>query len=393
MLYLIISLAVAALMTFALAGILAPIITFIVFFYVSFGILALIHMTAEGTGPVFGIWSSYSMDVGMFLIMLIPLLLASILGIIIGPFIFVRAILDDDIGKKLGVFATSALLLALAAVGVLLFIKPIIVYRIIHYGWVVGLFIAASLLLCILIYVLKERESVTDTTASFMWLCTVMLIPLMIVGVMISRSATYEIYTAKDMNVLGRAPINHKTAFIVMEDIDFSDEDVSIWYGKRKLFEGVFDGGNHTFYNINISAEDINLKSDYMRGVGFGFVGSNVGVIRNLNFENCRVTLHVKHRKYINDPMYFGIITGANHGGKISNCNVINCQAKYISDVKISPHTSLTVGYNARTSQHDYAKEIEPLVNVNAINDQEIDEYFYKEGGLNWIKIEAEKDQ
>lgn len=283
-----------------------------------------------------------------------------------------------------------AILIASITVGLILLTNPMAIYKNIHFGWIIALFFIASIVLIILIYILKEMDMLGDTLSALLYFVSLLLIPLMIVGVSRSRNQIYEIYTPEDMEVFGNAPINYNTVFILEDDIDFMDYDVSGWFSKRRTFEGVFEGNGYTLYNIDIHVED---KQKDAKSIRCGFVETNTGVIRNLNFENCRVTLIVRYRKYKNVSMYFGIIAAYNSAGKIWNCNVVDCQAKYISEISVKPTTSLTVGGQAKDSQNDYAKYLEPLVNVNAINVRSLDEEFYEENDLKWIKIGVKENE
>lgn len=68
--------------------------------------------------------------------------------------------------------------------------------------------------------------------------------------------------------------------FQLTKDITYSGEISSVLF---PLFDGVLDGASHSIKGLTFKA----AGSDQ----SVGFVGENVGVIRNLNFENCQMLL------------------------------------------------------------------------------------------------------
>ena len=319
------------------------------------------------------------------------------------------AMKDENISKSkksipkglIGTIIIGVLLLLFVTVGVLLLINPMLVYKVIHFGWIIGLFIVCPVILCGLTYDMQLTEKMHTAVAICYYIVCIALIPLMIVGVTKSQSATYEIYTADDMRVFGNAPINYDTVFSLEDDIDFTDEDVSSWFGRRKEFDGIFEGNGYTLSNIVLNTKDKKVEYGGEITFGFGFVRTNTnsGIIRNVNFENCKFTItfvdNEFKRSYWSDTYYFGTIAAVNHGGIISNCNIINCQGKYITQSdRIEVRAFWDVGLNVKESHYDGAQAIEPLKNVNVINDQPLDEAFYEEDDLDWkpIGIEEEKE-
>ena len=362
-LYLIISLAIAAYMAFAFALVATPLVVFLISFFVAFIPLVWMHTIIA--------------DESIF------------------KFKFKKSIN----GALIGTIAIGVLLLLFIAVGVLLLIEPMLVYKVIHFGWIIGLFIVCPAILFGLTHLMEDAKKMHTAVAICYYIVCVALIPLMIVGVITSQSATYEIYTAEDMKVLGNAPITYDTAFLLQDDIDFTDEDVSSWFGRRKEFEGIFDGNGYTLSNIVLKTKDKKIEYGSETTFGFGFVRTNIGVIRNLNFENCRFTItfvdNEYRRSWWSNTYYFGTIAAVNYGGIISDCNIIDCQGKYITQSdRIEVRAFWDVGLNAKTSYYGGAASIEPLKNVNVINDQPLDESFYKEDDLEWkpIGIEEEKE-
>ena len=293
--------------------------------------------------------------------------------------------------KKTESFIISAMLLLLATFGVFLLINPAAVYKIMHFGWVIAIFIIGALLIMAISATFKEANNISAAESALFNILAILLIPLMIVGVAVSQNKIYDLYTAEDMKLFGNAPINHKTVFVLQDDIDFEEMDVSKWYGRRKSFEGIFEGNGYTFYNIEIELTDMKIEYGSKKCRGIGFIGTNLGTIRNLNFENCRISAHFKKREHF-DFKNFGIIAAVNYGGKVYDCNVIDCQARYLIHDSKDGNMSLSVGFNSQTSY--YGKPDDTLIRVNVVNNKEnFDESFYKTFGTNWKKIGVEEEE
>ena len=153
--------------------------------------------------------------------------------------------------------------------------------------------------------------------------------------------------------------------------------------GDSNRFQGVFDGQGYTLSNMVVKAKCKAMREFYVgwgnsnnSPQGLGFVRSNFGIIRNLNFEDCQFSIIRKSTSVNNYAMHFGVIAAENNYGKISNCDVINCQAKYVGRSD-DAHMSLTVGTNGDGKMED----------VNIINDKELDKSFYTDDDLSWKKI------
>ena len=291
--------------------------------------------------------------------------------------------------KRTVLFIMVTVLSVLLVVGVALLISPISVYRMIHYGWIIGLFIAIPILSFVVSLVLKGTGMIRGGTLAALLVVCIALIPMMIFGISNSKNATYEIYTAEDMKAFGNAPTNYNTVFVLMNDIDFTGKDVS-WFGGQKEFDGIFDGQGYTLSNIVVNTKCKSMREFSLWGAnnspqGLGFVRSNTGIIRNLNFEDCKFTITNKSSSITNYDMHFGIIAAENLNGKISNCDVINCQAKYQISSGADAHMSLSIGTNS--SGHSYGGSSGETEDVNVINNKELDQDFYTEDDLSWNKI------
>ena len=219
------------------------------------------------------------------------------------------------------------LLFALVVAGVLLFIKPILVYKLVGYGWIIAIFIAVPILSILAAILLRSGYLIKEKTFKIVTLTSILCIPIMIFGIVFSKGRTYDIYTASDMRAIANAPNGYKTVFVLQNDIDFEGENVS-WFGKCEEFDGIFEGNGYTLSNISYVGApcEIDVSGDKY---SFGLVGKNNGIIKNLNFENCVFEVDYYFEGVMNEG-YFGIIAGYNSKeAKIYNCNLTDCYAKY----------------------------------------------------------------
>lgn len=103
-------------------------------------------------------------------------------------------------------------------------------------------------------------------------------------------------------------------------DIDMnSDEWVPIGYSTLRLFQGVFNGNNHTITNFKI----YNNNNDAYYGF-FGYIGTTYvtsGNINDINIEN--VTLESLFNM---SNVNYGILCGVCDNTNLINCNVNNCK-------------------------------------------------------------------
>lgn len=324
---------------------------------------------------------------------MLPLTLFGVVGIVGGvvtaPVWYFISNSETKTVKRVVVSVMATLLSVLFIVGLVLLIDPMNVYKIVHFGWIIGLFIAIPIVSFIISIVMKCTDMIKGGTLAIFIVTCVGLIPMMIFGLVNSLNATYEISSAEDMKAFGNAPTNYNTVFILKNDIDFTGKDVS-WFGGQKEFEGIFDGQGYTLSNIVVKSKCKTMREFSLWGAnnspqGLGFVRSNSGIIRNLNFEDCEFTLTNKSSSITNYDMHFGVIAAENLNGKISNCDVINCQAKYQISSGADAHMSLTVGTNS--SGHSFGGSSGEIEDVNVINNKELNESFYTEDDLSWNKV------
>lgn len=79
-------------------------------------------------------------------------------------------------------------------------------------------------------------------------------------------------------------------------------------------FEGIFDGGNHTIYNLKITSFAKGGQGEATASAGVGFIGFNRGTIKDLTID----TSDVKGNHYV------GVLTGFNLNATINNCHIKN---------------------------------------------------------------------
>ena len=79
-------------------------------------------------------------------------------------------------------------------------------------------------------------------------------------------------------------------------------------------FNGVFDGQNHTLYNLKITTFSKGGQGSINASAGVGFIGLNKGTVKDLTID----TANVKGNHYT------GVLTGFNLNAEITNCHVKN---------------------------------------------------------------------
>ena len=330
--YAIVSAIIGATFGFAFSNSTKFYVSFLIAFFISFFVLTFLHTLIKGVNwmfiigcrvflvlaPIFFLWFIYFLPGFVFFV------LAIVCGFITAPIWYFISSVRAETTKVTVLSVVIALLTALVAVGVCLLISPILVYKLVSYGWIIFALIAIVIVSVIVSIVLKATGMIESNTFKGVFFTALACIPLIIIALVSSKSRTYEIYTASDMKAFGNAPTGYETVFILQNDIDFEGENVS-WYGKQMNFEGVFEGGGYTFSNIHYVGAPEEENYNYC----FGLVGINSGIIKNLNFKNCSFEVDFYYEGSINSG-YFGIIAGINNTqAKIYNCTLTDCYAKY----------------------------------------------------------------
>lgn len=133
-----------------------------------------------------------------------------------------------------------------------------------------------------------------------------------------SSDNPYLISNLSDLYYLGLTPNDYSKEFIMTEDLDLADRDLSqaLIAGHNPTqteyngtpFTGVFDGDDHTISNMKILADVSNTNANYI-GL-FGMI--QAGTVKNLTLKDCKAE----------GNQYIGGICGFNDSGFILNCHV-----------------------------------------------------------------------
>lgn len=335
----------------------------------------------KNTAKIWFLWLIEALPLALFLIVSIGG------GIITAPILYFtnKAI----IRKKKGSILISNIITLCLLYGceAIIFINPLFVFQYLHYGFVIGLIVIILLDLIITQCIFKSKKLIGKSIFSLVFICTLGVIPVLVLGFQSSRNYTYHIYNNQQMNAFGNAPTNYNTVFILENDLDFTGEEVN-WFGGQKKFQGVFDGQGYTLSNITINTKCRAMFDFYTsknNPQGLGFVRENDGIIKNVNFSNCTFTIRAKSSSISNFSMYFGIVAACNVNGAINDCNIINCKAKYVLPSKdVYANMFLIVGTNINSGKSD--NQSSGLQNINVLND-DVDESFYEDDIVKWIKI------
>lgn len=260
-----------------------------------------------------------------------------------------EGILDDDGGFP--TFFTSLWPgLFLIVVAIMLFVNPKIVYRDVHCAWIIIIPIFSVMFATFFKPMMLEEDY--DWSKPGYGIASIIInvaaVIAVIVAVIVSVNSTYHITEADDMHVLANAPQSKKTVFILENDIDFSGENTR-WFGKKRKFKGVFDGQGYTLSNIEMGYQRKTWRIQSARKLGYkslgvkrayGMVRKNVGVIKNLNFENCSLNLKCNKDKAV-------VCMTASYRtskGTVSNCNAYNCYVQrdtYKYKVEADPNDAI----------------------------------------------------
>ncbi len=284
-----------------------------------------IHSIGRDDGEliVFFLWCLYFSPALLFI------LVAIVGGMLTAPFFyFVNNNRENTLQLSALVIAVG-LLLSFVILGIILFFNPFLIYSMMHFGWVIALFIVTAAVCVVLSLVLWKKFLMNKKIAVSMLVTSILLVPIMAVGIVRSLNTTYWLYNAEDFHVLANAPTSEKTLFVLTDDIDFTGKDTS-WYGVNQNFYGVFEGRGHKLTNINVEMTPRNTgKRNHKSNpyYGIGFVLYNGGIIKNVTFENCKISILSDRSSVL---VKFGMICcELDYGGSIENCNVINCQYKF----------------------------------------------------------------
>lgn len=115
-------------------------------------------------------------------------------------------------------------------------------------------------------------------------------------------------------------------------------------------FEGIFDGNNHTIYNLKITTFSKGGLGDENASSGVAFIGHNRGVIKNLTIDNA--TVEGNH--------YVAAISGFGIDATITNCHVknANINAKYSNSDESGDKAGAVVAYLSKGLLQDSSASV-----------------------------------
>ena len=322
MIYLVASAVIGTTFAYAFSGYFAFHKVFLIVFFSVLYMLTFIHTAKNGTNWFLNLPNKFDDLIALALILFFLFFLP--LAIICAPICYFVSEAKENIVTNIILVIVRTFISGVFFIGLLLLIKPILIYKLISYVWIIVIFIALTVISVVFSFVLICKEYVEKETFVSLLVTCIVCIPIVIVGIVTSRNRTYEIYSASDMTAFINAPNGYKALWVLKNDIDFEGEDVS-WYGEKDEFFGVFDGGGYTLSNISY----VGTPGDSYYKYCFGFVDRNSGIIKNLNFKNCSFEVNFYYESEDRDGC-FGIIAGINNeNANIYDCTLTDCYAKY----------------------------------------------------------------
>lgn len=235
-------------------------------------------------------------------------------------------------------FVLAPVILLCLAAGVILIIKPVFVYSYLHWGVLIAISAGVLLLSVFFCSLAIRKYHVTRVYNRIARVLGIIVLPLVILGVMLSLGKTFEISTAREMNAFGNAPCTKNTLFIITEDIDFGGKEVR-WYSAYEDFKGAIDGREHTLSNFEAEVLVKKTKDD----TSVGLVRKNHGLIKNLNFRDSKIYVTSDGYFYLNAV---GVIVGENYG-KVASCSVEGVELYIERGITVvDDNYSLTVGWD-----------------------------------------------
>ena len=144
-------------------------------------------------------------------------------------------------------------------------------------------------------------------------------------------SAVYDLeYTAIfNENDLKNIAKNPSGKYFLANDITLKDNWVTI-----ESFEGLLDGNSFTIFNLTSI-----YSGEFQKNNVCGFIYKNIGVLKNINFENALIDVNF----YSNKSVYphVGILALTNYG-EIFNCHVYNSTIK--SNFNCTQYSDVYIG-------------------------------------------------
>lgn len=221
-------------------------------------------------------------------------------------------------------------------------IKPKFIFLNISWGWFTFYMILGAIIFWIIGYIISKK--IVDYIISIL-VSSIATVVCILLGLFFFKNEIL-LNTAIDFNLLNNLPNSKYLNYSLESDIDFKNDDVN-WVGKIS-FKGVFDGNNHTLYNINKTLSPILISEGGPRNYcdgdkiwGNGIFKENDGEIKNLCIKNCHINIETETTDklartgelYRGYGQVYGILVGSNVG-VIENVFVINSYINVIGDDK-----------------------------------------------------------
>ncbi len=227
-------------------------------------------------------------------------------------------------------FLLPASLLIIAMIAA--FIKPSLMFGFIHFGWVIGIYIAVPVIIgFISIKCYSNCGILFYEGKRLAWVIVINSICLifMIIRLVSIPLGTIKINSAFDFNAISNMPI--AKTLVLNKDVDFKGGEL---HPIKELPSGcTFDGGGHIIKNFVCKKGYDMSKGDYGNGGGnttwvtSGLVAVCKGTIKNIVLQNGKFNIVFNNksgRSYSN--FCLGNICGILFGGELNNCKAIDCK-------------------------------------------------------------------
>ena len=283
-------------------------------------------------------------------------------------------------------FVVLSLLFTALNIGcVLVFINPKLIFKHVHFGWVIGIILFVSAVSVITSLVLNSQNKKLscnyednaqvvkqiNSKSSMLIVFSIIAVLLMIISLTTTKNKTIEISSKDDFLIISNLPNATNCKYKLTNDIDFENTSPEFWNKLNLGEDGVFDGNGYSIKNVYIE----NGTSYRYSGTSthyYGLFEDSWGVIKNLKIENCIITAKSSGYFYMgtlcgennglitdceivdvyliqngnkNTGCYLGGIAGTNNRGTIENCKFINHNYKTEYPSALQSNSSGWVGY------------------------------------------------
>lgn len=280
-------------------------------------------------------------------------------------------------------------------------VKPTLIFGLMHYGWVIGIYIAVPIIMCIISVVCYNNCGVLyyeGKRLALVIVINIISLVFMIIRLASIPSSTIEINTINDFDCLSKGYMPTANCYRLSRDLDFEGRDIQ---PIKELPSGsTFDGNGHIISNFKISTiVDVTEKTEsassyYMYSIGLFAICE--GTIENLTLKNISITVDQEafHKPYTigwgetkyPDRLCVGNIAGVNFGGIIKNCKVIGFENDLNNAVNFNIQNEIYGQYGICGWNFSYKKGV--IENCYAVDSDEI-EIGKDEYGKTYWKIDG----